>query len=294
MIQFYKLSIFLCLYFITISCIDISKLKRLFVIHRHGDSTPTIFYPKDPYKNASNWLDGWGQLTNRGKDRMFKLGKYIRKRYEDYLGTSPREIHIRSSAADRCLESAALVLAAICPPEGRWQWNKELGRSWQPFPIQTEPRPLDGMLNSGSICPAAAEELARIRNSPPVQKYTNERKGILKYVSDNTGLNITDIIAAEEVFDTLLIEKENNYPLPRWVDDSTYKSLKEISDMTFYFDYSTKLIQRLRTGLLLEDMSKHMREAIIPRENISNSETNSTFHKLYIYSTVNNFKKVEI
>jgi hypothetical protein len=98
---------------------------------------------------------------------MFKLGKYIRKRYEDYLGTSPREIHIRSSAADRCLESAALVLAAICPPEGRyqyfifndrkyfltkksnkffrWQWNKELGRSWQPFPIQTEPRPLDGV-----------------------------------------------------------------------------------------------------------------------------------------------------
>jgi hypothetical protein len=73
-------------------------------------------------------------------------------------------------------------------------------------------------------------------------------QGILKYVSDNTGLNITDIIAAEEVFDTLLIEKENNYPLPRWVDDSTYKSLEEISDMTFYFDYSTKLVQRLRTG----------------------------------------------
>jgi hypothetical protein len=38
-------------------------------------------------------------------------------------------------------------------------------------------------------------------------------------------------------------------------------------------------------------MSKHMREAIIPYENISNPETNSTFHKLYIYSTVNNLKK---
>jgi hypothetical protein len=73
-------------------------------------------------------------------------------------------------------------------------------------------------------------------------------QGILKYVSDNTGLNITDIIAAEEVFDTLLIEKENNYLLPHWVDDSTYQSLKEISDMTFYFSSSTKLIQRLRTG----------------------------------------------
>jgi hypothetical protein len=53
---------------------------------------------------------------------MYKLGKYIRMRYENYLGTSPREVHIRSSAADRCLESAALVLAAICPPEGRYQY----------------------------------------------------------------------------------------------------------------------------------------------------------------------------
>jgi hypothetical protein len=53
---------------------------------------------------------------------MFKLGKYIRKRYENYLGDSPREVHIRSSAADRCLESAALVTASIYPPEGRYQY----------------------------------------------------------------------------------------------------------------------------------------------------------------------------
>jgi lysosomal acid phosphatase len=177
MIKFiYCLLIFLFFNSITISSHDISKLKLSLVIHRHGDRTPINCYPTDPYKNASYWLDGWGQLTNRGKDRMFKLGKYIRARYENFLGTSPREVHIRSSAADRCLESAALVSAAIYPPEGRWQWNTELGKSWQPFPIQTEPLPFDGMLNPGSKCPAADEELATIANSPAVQKYTNERK----------------------------------------------------------------------------------------------------------------------
>jgi hypothetical protein len=71
---------------------------------------------------------------------------------------------------------------------------------------------------------------------------------ILKYVSDNTGLDVTDIITAKQLFDTLLVEKENNYPLPRWVNESIYKSLEEISDMTFYFVSSTKSIQRLRTG----------------------------------------------
>jgi hypothetical protein len=84
-------------------------------------------------------------------------------------------------------------------------------------------------------------------------------QGILKYVSDNTGLNVTDIITAEEVCETLLIERENNYSLPRWVNESTYKSLKEISDMTFYFDYSTKLIQRLRTGEKLHKLSNQIK-----------------------------------
>jgi hypothetical protein len=37
-----------------------------------------------------------------------------------------------------------------------------------------------------------------------------------------------------------------------------------------------------------------MKEAIIPYENIPISETNSTFHKIHIYSTVNNLKKIEI
>jgi hypothetical protein len=73
-------------------------------------------------------------------------------------------------------------------------------------------------------------------------------QGILKYVSDKTGLNITDIIIAEQVFNTFFIEKENNYSLPHWLNDSTYKNLKEISDMSFYFRCSTKSIQRLRTG----------------------------------------------
>lgn len=75
-------------------------------------------------------------------------------------------------------------------------------------------------------------------------------KALLKYVSGNTGLNLKNIIEAEEVFDTLLIERRNNYQLPKWVDDDTYNGLKEISDKTFYFDYMSKTIQRLRAGML--------------------------------------------
>lgn len=32
-------------------------------IHRHGDRTPISTYPRDPYRYASFWPDGWGELT---------------------------------------------------------------------------------------------------------------------------------------------------------------------------------------------------------------------------------------
>lgn len=51
---------------------------------------------------------------------MYRVGKFIRQRYQDYFkDLSPREVHIRSSAADRCLETVSLILAGAFPPEGR-------------------------------------------------------------------------------------------------------------------------------------------------------------------------------
>ena len=57
-----------------------------------------------------------------------------------------------------------------------------------------------------------------------------------------------DLIIAEQVFDSLLIEKENNFKLPSWADQITFAQLKQISDKTFLFSALTREIQRLRTG----------------------------------------------
>lgn len=67
-------------------------------------------------------------------------------------------------------------------------------------------------------------------------------------MSLNTGLNITELIPAEELFDTLFVEKDNGLTLPHWVTEDTFESLSELSAMTFYFDFSTRLIQRFRAG----------------------------------------------
>ena len=123
---------------------DISTLKLLQIVHRHGERGPASFTPNDPFKNESYWPEGYGELTSKGKYRMYKLGQFIRQEYGSYLGDecSPREVYARSAISDRCIESVSCLLSGAYPPKQRsWKWNEgsdaELGAVWQPFPIQT-------------------------------------------------------------------------------------------------------------------------------------------------------------
>ena len=123
---------------------DISTLKLLQIVHRHGDRTPIMFTPNDPFKNESYWTEGIGELTTKGKYRMYKLGQFIRQEYQSYLGDkySPREVYARSSITDRCIESTSCLLSGAYPPIPKaWRWsqgsNATLGDVWQPIPIQT-------------------------------------------------------------------------------------------------------------------------------------------------------------
>ncbi|KPM10367.1 lysosomal acid phosphatase-like protein 3 [Sarcoptes scabiei] len=234
----------------------------VFIIHRHGDRTPIQLYPKDPYQDQIKfWPDGWAQLTLNGKKRMFQLGKYLSRRYENFLGKSPREVHVRSSGSDRCLESVSLLLAGLYPPKGRWKWNDNLGNNWQPFPIQTVPHEDDAMLNPESHCEKAKKILNLIYNSS--EQVTNYRKSMestIEYVQDNTGSTNMDLIRAEQIFDVLFIEKSFNYKLPAWVDENVYAKLEDISAKTFLFSSMNREIQRFRTGLLLSDILRHIEE----------------------------------
>lgn len=91
---------------------DAGTLKLVQIVYRHGDRTPISFpLPNDRYASDSYWPEGFGQLTNRGKYRIYSLGKYLRQRYSNFLTDTPREVSARSAGSDRCLESSALLLA---------------------------------------------------------------------------------------------------------------------------------------------------------------------------------------
>lgn len=54
---------------------------------------------------------------------MYRIGKSFAERYKDYLTFSPRDIYVRSSDADRCLESAQMFVAGMYPPDRKYVCN---------------------------------------------------------------------------------------------------------------------------------------------------------------------------
>ena len=147
--NFYTIcSIFLVIYMTNGSNVwpnhDISTLKLLQIVQRHGDRSPSDFPPNDPFSDDKYWPEGQGYLTSNGMYRLYKVGEFIRQEYNGFLGDkySPREVYARSSAAERCIQSMANLLAGAYPPKAPdMQWNRgvdaSLGRLWQPIPINT-------------------------------------------------------------------------------------------------------------------------------------------------------------
>ena len=98
---------------------DTSTLKLLQILHRHGDRTPTKFVDGDPFGQDMEkyWPIGKGQLTLKGKHRLYSLGQFFRKSYSDFFNkTSPKQVYVRSSIEHRCIESAGAFLAGAFPP----------------------------------------------------------------------------------------------------------------------------------------------------------------------------------
>ncbi|RWS30137.1 lysosomal acid phosphatase-like protein 3 [Leptotrombidium deliense] len=194
-----KLFCFFLLLFFSVDC-DNSTLKSIIIVHRHGDRTPIHLYPNDPYRNESYWPDGMGQLSIAGKVRMFKLGKYLRRRYFDLLTGNPREVNVKSAESDRCLQSAHLVAAGAYPPEGRWIWDSHI--SWQPFAVNTKPEKYDGMLSVDAECPTAAKEKKEVMKSVEFRKYSEMYKKLFQFLSEKTGDHLTNVFNTEYLHST--------------------------------------------------------------------------------------------
>ena len=193
-------------------------LRQVHLLFRHGDRTPISAYPNDPWANYS-WPGGWGQLTSRGMTRHFQLGQWLRQRYAGFLSDqySREEIVIRSTDTDRTLMSALSNLAGLFPPDSEQTWNPSL--AWQPIPVHTVPQSEDYLLSSHADCPRFTELQEEIEKGEWMQRIYKNNQQLFEFISEKSGTHITDIVKLDYIYDSLLIESENNLTLPEWTKD---------------------------------------------------------------------------
>lgn len=92
-------------------------------------------YPNDPYKE-NFWPEGLSQLTEVGKDRMFRLGRYLRSRYSHFLSDDIKEVKVLSSDKDRCIESVLMSVSGAYQSTRSDRCGENVLRL---FPVHTTP-----------------------------------------------------------------------------------------------------------------------------------------------------------
>ncbi|KAI4494313.1 hypothetical protein M0802_008996 [Mischocyttarus mexicanus] len=234
---------------------------------RHGDRTPIEFYPNDPFQNESLWPVPCGQLTNLGKNQHLHLGQWLKNRYSHLLTNKyvPCDIYIRSTDVDRTLMSAEANLAGLYPPKGDQIWSTI---RWMPIPVHTTPELEDNLLAGKKYCPKYLLERDKVLQSPEIIKINKENKYLYDYLTEKTGRIINTLKDAEYLYDTLYIEYLYNKTLPEWTKTVFPDKLKPLAEKCFTINAYNKILQRLKTGLLLGEMIDHMekksKNALIP------------------------------
>ncbi|KAG4079489.1 hypothetical protein HA402_005186 [Bradysia odoriphaga] len=237
--------------------------------------------PGDLY-GPSQWPDGWGQLTNLGKQQQFKLGKWFRSRYNGFLSSSYKsdEIYVQSSDVDRTLMSAQANLAGLYAPTGSQIWNPFL--LWQPIPVHTQPVETDYLIAGEvpSSCKSYHKALELHQESPEYLAELQKAKPFFDYISSH--LNET----VDENYMTLLLlwdgwvcNTAHNLRIPRWAkllfrnNEAYYKAALKF----YYLPNETPYLAKYFSGFLLKD--------ILDRLSSKVGKTLDPDRKFWIYSS---------
>lgn len=252
-------------------------LRLVFAVSRHGERTPADTFPTDPHVNYDFFPYGWGMLTNEGKLQQYELGTFLRKLYSDFLG----DYYLRSlfwsqsTDVDRTRMSAQLISAGLFPPKGYQKWHK--GLDWQPIPVHYEPYNDDKLLLVRIPCPRYYEALEEVMKLPEVDSYLRTLHDIYKFLSEETGLNISTPDDVQSLYSTMFAETVFNLTLPEWAYEVYPDKLALVTAYSFVLNSYNDELKRLKGGPLL----KKILDDSLAKANSSQSHKDI---KMYSYS----------
>lgn len=136
------------------------------------------------------------------------MGKCLHAKYAQLFDApvyTNKLIYIQSDDDDRCLESAAVILAGMFPPKGRDVWNKHI--NWNPFPIHTTEQSMDHVLGQQRNCPKYNGLLKQYMRSEEHKQIIRDSEPLMKYLREHTGLDIRGIVDCARLYDHLETEQ---------------------------------------------------------------------------------------
>lgn len=235
------------------------ELELVQLVFRHGDRTPTKseLYKKVAYNPIYNKL-GYGQLTEAGKIREFRLGEILKKRYGAFLGDHHEygNVYAYSSDIDRTKMSLQLVLGGLYPPRLTEDGRLHL----YPIPTHYVPLILDNLLFP-MLCPAYMKEYIKTKaSSSSVRATISENKKFFQYLANYTGSDMVldPLLSTYKLHHFLKTQESMNITLPEWATKDVKRKLNSLVKLEYDIQSHNTLMKRLNGGFLVKEFIKNM------------------------------------
>ncbi|XP_043469987.1 venom acid phosphatase Acph-1-like [Leptopilina heterotoma] len=254
-------------------------LKQVNVLFRHGDRTPLKIYPTIPFTPDHYFPAGPGQLTIRGKQRAYELGKILRNLYDDFLGSTylPKDVESLSSNLDRTKMTLQLVLASLYPPDSYQNWNEKL--NWQPIPINYKTIEDDYLFQPTLHCKLLRDEYYKEWNSTELRKTKLDFHELGQNLSYLTGYPLDHPDKLSGLYADLDSLETIGFHFPNWVNYYFPTGpLFNVVETTLKVINNNNLLKRLNGGKFLRQFLENISAVTKSSPKVESNP------KLYLYS----------
>ena len=246
-----------------------TELVFAFLVFRHGDVKPVPYYYKDfrvnsnSIKNDTPALRGkirkayiaLGELTKAGKRTAYKLGQFIRRRYDKLL--SPQynfsDIYIRTTDVRRTAMTVLTAMAAVYPDNHTWSNTI----NYDPVPYTTAPFKEDFILapTSCTTMKTFVDPIITTPN-PRMNQFTDLLNNVSKIIGINITAQPTTVLRVHESY-------ANKISLGHKIPEELLPlmpAMKQAADEAMDIIYGDHRFLNLQAGVLLNEFFTYARK----------------------------------